>query len=239
VEGLRSGLGLYRNINAAFERELERNTPRREIPVTLDVEISGKYNIGITATSEDGRTVVCPFNSDLETAENRERQEAMIREQLAKRSGHYAFRMGRLDVRTAGGSLPLMSASLLNGIRRLVASDLDAIPCKRIPMETGRRDPSVRVGARDLSYKYNVANGEARALYEERGAESVAPAYELAHPAGAELMRTRYCIRYELGMCPVHQGAKESRPLFLMNNGRRLALHFDCAKCEMTVTEDS
>ena len=239
VEGLRSGLGIYRNINAAFERELERNMPRREIPVTLDVEISGKYNIGITATSEDGRTVVCPFNSDLETAENRERQEAMIREQLAKRSGHYAFRLGRLDVRTAGGSLPLMSASLLNGIRRLVASDLDALPCKCIPMEKGRKDPSVQVGARELSYKYNVANAEARALYAERGAESVAPAYELAHPAGAELMRTCYCIRYELGMCPVHQGAKESRPLFLLNNGRRLALHFDCAKCEMTVTEDS
>ena len=239
VEGLRSGLGIYRNINAAFERELERNMPRREIPVTLDVEISGKYNIGITATSEDGRTVVCPFNSDLETAENRERQEAMIREQLAKRSGHYAFRLGRLDVRTAGGSLPLMSASLLNGIRRLVASDLDALPCKCIPMEKGRKDPSVQVGARELSYKYNVANAEARALYAERGAESVAPAYELAHPAGAELMRTRYCVRYELGMCPVHQGAKESRPLFLLNNGRRLALHFDCAKCEMTVTEKS
>ena len=52
-------------------------------------------------------------------------------------------------------------------------------------------------------------------------------------------MRSRYCIRYELGMCPVHQGAKENRPLFLLNNGRRLALHFDCAKCEMTVTEDA
>ena len=48
-------------------------------------------------------------------------------------------------------------------------------------------------------------------------------------------MRTRYCIKYELGMCPRHQGAKATGPLFLVNNGRRLALGFDCAKCEMTV----
>ena len=239
VEGLRSGLKLYRNINSTFERELERNMPRREIAVTLDVSVSGKYNIDITATSEDGRQVSCPFKSDLDTAENRERQEAMIREQLSKRSGHYLFSVRTLDVRTPGGALPLLSASLLNSIRRLVASDLDARPCGTLPMAKGHKDPSVMVCNTVLSYKYNVSNEIARTLYGERGAESIAPAYELAHQKDAELMRTRYCIRYELGVCPVHQGAKENRPLFLLNNGRRLALHFDCAKCEMTVTEDA
>ncbi len=239
VEGLRSGLKLYRNINSAFERELERNMPRREIGVALEVSVSGKYNIDITATSEDGRQVSCPFKSDLDTAENRERQEAMIREQLSKRSGHYLFSVEKLEIQTPGGSLPLLSASLLNSIRRLVASDLDALPCGRLPMAAGRKDTSVKVGDTALSYKYNVSNAAARALYEARGAESIEPAYELAHRKDAELMRTRYCVRYELGMCPVHQGAKESRPLFLLNNGRRLALHFDCAKCEMTVTEDA
>ena len=239
VEGLRSRLKLYRNINSAFERELERNMPRREIGVALEVSISGKYNIDITATSEDGRQVSCPFKSDLDTAENRERQEAMIREQLSKRSGHYLFSVEKLEIQTPGGSLPLLSASLLNSIRRLVASDLDALPCGKLPMAAGRKDTSVKVGNTALSYKYNVSNAAARALYEARGAESIEPAYELAHRKDAELMRTRYCVRYELGMCPVHQGAKESRPLFLLNNGRRLALHFDCAKCEMTVTEDA
>ena len=239
VEGLRSGLKLYRNINSAFERELERNMPRREIGVALEVSISGKYNIDITATSEDGRQVSCPFKSDLDTAENRERQEAMIREQLSKRSGHYLFSVEKLEIQTPGGSLPLLSASLLNSIRRLVASDLDALPCGRLPMAAGRKDTSVKVGDTALSYKYNVSNAAARALYVARGAETIEPAYELAHRKDAELMRTRYCVRYELGMCPVHQGAKESRPLFLLNNGRRLALHFDCAKCEMTVTGDA
>lgn len=48
-------------------------------------------------------------------------------------------------------------------------------------------------------------------------------------------MRSKYCIRYELGLCPVHQGAKPTGPLFLVNNGRRLALDFDCQACVMNV----
>ena len=50
-------------------------------------------------------------------------------------------------------------------------------------------------------------------------------------------MRSRYCIRYELGLCPKHQGAANRGPLFLSNNGRVFSLGFDCAACEMTVSE--
>ena len=70
-----------------------------------------------------------------------------------------------------------------------------------------------------------------------------------------ELMRTKYCIRYELGLCPVHQkdakspaslssvkpsdlnGLKPSDRLYLVNNGRRFPLLFDCPSCEMAVLE--
>ena len=236
VDGLSKGARIYRNINAAFEKELERNMPQREIRVDLKVCISGKYNMDIKAVSEDGREVFSPFKSDLDTAENRERQEAMIVEQLSKRSGHYSFNVSDMEVKTAGGALPLVSASILNSMRRLVASDLDALPCGTRPLATGRKDPSVKC-ADTVTYKSNVANGVTRDLYLSRGAKEVEPAYELSHRPDAELMRTRYCIRYELGLCPVRQGAKDSRSLFLLNNGRRLALHFDCKACEMTVND--
>ena len=49
-------------------------------------------------------------------------------------------------------------------------------------------------------------------------------------------MRMRYCVRYELGLCPKYQGGKPPRQLFLRNNGRLLALGFDCEACEMTVS---
>ena len=102
VEGLRPGVRLHRNISAAFERELERNMPRREIEVGLEVNVSGQYSIDITARSEDGREVLSPFKCDADTAENRERQEALIREQLSKRTDHYHFRLTGLTVTTPG-----------------------------------------------------------------------------------------------------------------------------------------
>ena len=61
-------------------------------------------------------------------------------------------------------------------------------------------------------------------------ADIPAPVYD-----SEPLLCSRYCIRYQLGMCPRYQGAAASGPLFLVNNGRSLALDFDCARCEMTV----
>ncbi len=235
VSGIKAGADIYRNVDAAFEREMEREACKRELRVDLDVCISGRFSLDFTARSEDGREVFSPFKADLDTAENRGRAEALIREQLSKRSGDFIFNVRSLEVATPGGALPLMSASTLNGIRRLIASDLEAQPCPQRPMYRG-----VRVSAEnrpafpeETTYKANIANAAAQELIPGSG-----PAYELTHPKGAELMRTRYCLKYELGLCPVHQGARPTGPLYLLNNGRRLALGFDCARCEMTVSAD-
>ena len=204
ADGLREGMRLYRNIDAAFSRELEKNLPKREIPVSLEVTVSGggsgKWDIVLRASSQDGRIVESSFKADVDTAENRARAAAMFHEQLGKRSGHYVFSLDRLEAR----ELPLLAAGTLNSMRRLLAEDLDAQPCGRVPMYAGEVAPH----------------------------SGVRPSDSPRDP----LMRTRYCIRYELGLCPVHQGAKETGPLFLLNNGRRLALGFDCAHCEMIVS---
>ena len=201
VPDLREGMTLYRNISAAFEKILDTQTCRREIPVSLSVRVHGKYVLDVHAVTQDGREVLSPFHTDVETAENRERAEAMLREQLGKRSGVYRFSVDELLVETAGGKLPLLSAATLNGIRRLVAEDLDSVPMEK---------------------RFRVKPGMTNVCHSERSEESV-------------LLRSKYCIRYELGLCPKHQGAKPPQELFLLNNGRRLALRFDCAACEMTV----
>ena len=235
VDGLSKGVELWRNISAAFERETEKNMPRREIPVSLSVEISGDYQFDVRARSCDGREIWSPFKLDVDTAENRERQLALIEGQLGKRSSIYSFSVTEVKVSTKDGSLPLLSAATLNSIRRLVAEDLDYKPCAMRPL--GQCEPHPGAPALKRNYTANVANAAAREVYASHGAEEVSPAYELSHPAGVALMRTRYCIRYELGLCPIHQGAKDSGKLFLVNNGRRFALGFDCKACEMTVSE--
>ena len=201
VPDLREGVTLYRNINTAFEKMLETQPCRREIPVRLSVRVHGKYVIEIRALSQDGREVLSPFHTDVDTAENGERAAAMLREQLSKRSGVYRFSLEELRVETAGGKLPLLSASTINGMRRLVAEDLDSVAASpAIPRE----------GVQGVKGS-NASNPK-------------------------ELMRSKYCVRYELGLCPKYQGARPPEELFLLNNGRKLALHFDCGACEMTVS---
>ena len=144
-----------------------------------------------------------------------------------------------------------MSASALNGIRRTLAEELDKLHCIKkdiLHREIGRNVTNDNPAVKNVSYKQNVSNALSERVYRETGAETLDKAFELTHCSGAELMRTRYCIKYELGICPIHQKAlasnlpthlrdiKPSTRLFLLNNGRRLALHFDCANCEMTLT---
>ncbi len=129
----------------------------------------------------------------------------MMREQLGKRALHYIFRVDSIE---APGGLPLLGAATLNNIRRLLAEDMDSIPCVRVPMLDIR-----------------AARGFVPVIPEPDEAARKEP-----------LLRSKYCIKYELGICPTRQGAKPTGPLFLVNNGRRLPLGFDCSRCEMTVT---
>lgn len=121
--------------------------------------------------------------------------------------------------------------------------------------------PSVNLAAdltgateKSLTYKDNVANKLAEEILGRAGFNVNEPAFELTHRPGAELMRTKYCIRHELGLCP-HQrptlspvkttssklvstetASTPAEPLYLTNNGRRLTLLFDCPRCEMIIT---
>ena len=253
VQGLRPGVRLFRNSDAAFEREIEARPPRREVGVDLDVSVHGAFVIDIDAVTEDGRKVRSSFNADVEKAENRERSEAMLREQLGKRVDEYSFRVRSVS---SSGALPLLSASTINAMRRCVASDIPVFSarCSRpvdsgLPLQKfsagapnfqGRPEP---IGLPQLSSERPTASGWSLPLQAAGGyafqsdSASVTPASGPAVSSVAEgpLMRTRYCIKYELGYCPKYQGAKPTGPLFLVNNGRKLALGFHCAECEMTV----
>ena len=234
------GAKIFRNINIAFEKEIERKACTREIRAVVSMDFikssEGLWTVKATALSEDGRKVCEEFEAGDQTAGNHGRMLEMIRTQIGKSSNGYRFTTAPLD---DVDELPFMSASGLNGIRRRLAELLDALPCGK--KDILLRDPEkVRekvLPQKDVTYKSNVSNKVSAAVYRRVGAESIQDAYELSHVRSAELMRTRYCIRYELGMCPKHHGAKPGKALFLLNNGQRFALGFDCRSCEMTVSE--
>ena len=180
----------------------------------------------LVAQTEDGRRASVPLPEG-EPADNQERMAALLQTQLSKKTGIYQFRFCAQNI----PSLPLLPAARLNALRRDLAEALDQDPCRQRPLPEGRKTET-GPGCAPYTYKANVSNSLAAARYGGAGE----PAYEQTHRTDAELMRTRYCVRYELGLCPRHHGSGTNAPLFLANQGRRLQLTFDCARCEMTVS---
>ncbi len=250
------------------------------------------YSLKINAVSQDGRSIVLEREAGDSTAENAKRMREMFVAQISKATGIYSFTLRSLEVETPDGSLPFLPTSALNAIRRDLAAALDKMPCRAIPLPTGktadnpgisnalntpnnaespsecqdrRQDqkpilskiPDIQEPASDgihVSYKANIANHVARETYQVLGATQTDEAFEISHLPGTELMRTKYCIRHELGLCPVHRetgrhqgkanfatGSSKlatttpSGHLYLINNGKRYHLSFDCANCEMVV----
>ena len=254
VPGLYVGARLRRNLSASFEKELETNLPTRRIPVSVSLvfdDPSATSAINVKAESEDGRVVEFDVDGGEQEATNRERMEAMFHSQIEKATGIYSFILTSLDSSGSAGKLPFMSASAINGIRREIAQRLDQMECGNCHPEHSEGSVAEEpvLYSESIDYKSNISNRVTREILQELGAKEIEDAFELTHRQGAELMRSKYCIRHELGLClkdsstsgPSSGSGQALRMtkgnLFLVNNGRRYRLGFDCARCEMTVTK--
>ncbi len=265
--GLYRGQKVYRNLDSALERELERNMPHRLIDAVIDYRTaSGRTTFTARVAEPGGQTAEVSFAETADVARNPETALETLRSQLSKTTEPYRFTLGKVE----GDAVYFYPAAFLNGIRRQMSAALadnqlnDRELHNSAPLENGgatsnnqlttsgiaakgdagdgtnestRGETRGGVGRlRALDYRANCANHLAEQVYRELGAESVAPAYELEAPRGAEVMRTRYCIKHELGLCPKQRPAQAPRePLWLENNGTRLKLQFDCKNCEMVV----
>ncbi|MGM9735404.1 MAG: peptidase U32 family protein [Candidatus Cryptobacteroides sp.] len=231
------GARLFRNISVGFEKEIDRCRSTREIPVSVDVSITRKGGEGFlltaSALSQDGRSAREEFRAEDIVADNQDRIKSLMQSQMGKSSGHYSFTLNKLE---ADSPLPLLSASYLNGIRRRLTEILDSSSCRSIDLYRSNMDTDILpYPGNTADYRQNISNTAAESVYAEAGAEIKGLAYEMSPVREAELMRTKYCIRHELGLCLRH--TRDSRRLFLLNNGRKFALGFDCANCEMTVSD--
>ena len=232
---------------------MEKNPPKRMISVNLAIREDGGELYAIATTAE-GIGVRYNFPTGGDTAQNKELAKENIRKQLGKSSGIFSFQVEEVDIK----EVPFLPAAQLNGIRREIALALEekiaqitaqnrrAAAEKFVQQKKEARPMEVPKG---LTYLANCSNSASRQLYTRLGAEEIAPAYELQEAPQAELMRTKYCIKYEFGLCPNYRTrwAQDknyrnnlgkitfTEPLFLINGRNRLQLKFDCANCEMLV----
>ena len=218
------GAKIFRNYDIAFEKGMNARPCVRRLDAGITVSFirtDGKYTLSVKAWSENGRQAEKEYEGLWqETAANMDRMEAMIRSQLSKTSGIYSFRVDRI---VHDGILPLLSSAALNHIRNDIADTLSQAGLSENPdnilingtdmddktlQMNGQKASGTDTGNRIADYKANVANRLAEELYSEAGYRVSEPAYELTHRNGAELMRTKYCIRYELGLCPRYHAYK-------------------------------
>ena len=232
VDGISAGMTLYRNIDSSFEKKLEASPCKRQLHASVKLSFTDT-SLRATAESEDGRTVSLELPFQPGVAENQERMLSLLKTQIGKSSGIWAFTLEGIEA----GQLPLLPVSFINSVRRGLAAELDSLPCNSRPLACGT--VSAEKISSPLTYKDNVANTIAAEILKERGAEISEKAYEISHRDGAELMRSKYCVRSQLGLCPGKKPREDAKPLFLVNNGRRLRLSFDCTQCEMTVSAAS
>ena len=252
---IRRGMAVYRNFDKRFEETLEGNSAERKMPVVMTLSHG---NGGFTLTLDDGETAVMrTFDFSAELA--RSPQHENIYRQLSK-LGTSPFILDKLNINYKENYF--IPSSLLSQWRRSVVDDYlqDADAemregrrlairnegCK--PDSFGKRllldqqvfGDSSKKGRKEIGYQFNVSNSKSKEFYQSVGFESVSPAFELSHDKGAILMTCRHCIKYALGRCPVKQKGSDALPasekLFLvMENGKRLALGFDCKECLMKI----
>ncbi len=234
MKRLAEGMTLYRNYNIALNRMLQKVSSRRRIGVEMDFNHEGDA-VRIAVRDEDGTEANLIRNVPYEEPGNPSKMREQIEKHISS-AGDTAFRVEKLTIAGRIGFYPI---SFLNGVKRDVLARLASIRLEKRLQATAPRAPgSAPYPEKHLDFHANVFNKYARRFYKRHGAEVLESAFEtLSDTAGREVMRTRFCLRYELDACPRFGRMRRQLrvPLQFSDAHHRYLLKFDCEACRMSV----
>ncbi len=240
-EDMRRGMTLFRNRDHAFMRLLEKDSAARKIDVDLNF-YETPDGFALTVTDEDGCSATALIQQEKQPAQNLEKAETNLRENLTKLGGtDFSVRYLNLSIAQAW----FLPASAVNALRRDAIEQLMQVRLTSYhrPAKKASAEPPAIYPEDTLSYLANVYNKKARAFYEKHGVKMIAAAYEANEELGeVPLMITKHCLRFSHGMCPKEakgvigvQGTVTAEPMTLINGNDKFTLKFDCKPCEMHV----
>lgn len=235
MKGLSTGTRLYRNHDMALTKILKKSSGVRRIAMEMDF-VQEDALIRLTARDEDGNEAETVKEILFEASRDPLRAREQIEKHLTS-TGNTPYQVAKLTIQPdEPGFLP---ASLLNGLRRDVLDALTKIRLGKYPRQNISFTPNdAPYPVKNLDFHANVFNALARRFYERHGAAVTEPAFEsLSDTTGKTVMTTRYCIRYQLDMCPKtqHSGHSLQEPLRLRDAHYTYRLEFDCRQCRMFV----
>lgn len=240
LKEIKDGTFIYRNNDAAFIKIVEReDSAVRKISTTL-LLTENETGFELIATDEDGNVSIVNLEHSKEQTKTGESIEENIKTQLAK-TGFTPYTADEINIMfSQNWFLPI---SKINEMRRTVYDQLTQIRLANYKREehqlvkTSHPYPETK-----LDFMYNVSNKTARKFYERHGVTEIEKAFELQwDPGKSRVMTTKYCIKYELKKCPIHQkdivGVKVKEPLVLKQGELEYKLKFNCKPCEMEIWE--
>ena len=240
LKEIKDGTFIYRNNDAAFIKIVEReDSAVRKLSTTL-LLTENETGFELIATDEDGNVSIVNLEHSKEQTKTGESIEENIKTQLAK-TGFTPYTADEINIMfSQNWFLPI---SKINEMRRTVYDQLTQIRLANYKREehqlvkTSHPYPETK-----LDFMYNVSNKTARKFYERHGVTEIEKAFELQwDPGKSRVMTTKYCIKYELKKCPIHQkdivGVKVKEPLVLKQGELEYKLKFNCKPCEMEIWE--
>ena len=233
-EGLRAGTTIYRNHDQEFERQLEKKSAERHIPVQLQFSETAD-GFALRITDDTGVSASAELPQAKLAAQNAEQAATTLRDNLGK-LGATIYRAQSIEL--AISSAWFIPASAVNSLRRAAIDALDAArrSAYRRPPRRAASEPPAPYPDDTLSYLGNVFNERARAFYAKHGVRAIEPAFECGHEKGeVSLMITKHCLRYSFNLCPKQVKGVRPDPMVLINGNDKLTLRFDCKPCEMHV----
>lgn len=229
------GTDIYRNYDRKFEKILEGNIAERKIRVDLVLSETPEGYV-LEAVDEDGITGTDSRIQEKTVARNAEKAMNSIQDQLAK-TGGTIFSVG--NIRLNFSEPWFIPIAVLNGLRRGTLGALGKNRIASYPSSCAeRRQSKALYPYKSLDYRGNILNDKAGEFYKKHGVEEIRNGFESDPPPDAALMTTRFCLRFEQGLCPrQHPGKAGEIPaeLFLSDGRRTYKLAFDCANCEMKI----
>jgi len=232
---IQPGTMIYRNYDHQFISELNKSHIERKIQIAMHLDYVSD-NLVLTITDEDGLTIYEKTPYIPQPARDVIQAEDNIRKQLLKLGGT-SFHGDQVKMGLPEPYfIPLSTLNLLrrNAIDKLIESRQNSYAR---PMAQ-RSVNDIPFPTESLDFTGNVLNQKAKLFYTRHGVISIAPAAESGIDLlGKKIMTTRYCIKFQLGIC--HRQKPTEPPsgnLTLVDeDGNQFPLKFDCSHCQMEV----
>jgi len=233
-QGIKTGTYIFRNFDKNFYNKLKASKTKRKIGISLKVS---RDNDSIVLTAEDEDGVRISVSKALTGAQVKDKEKfiGVLEKNLSKFGGTEFY---LLSLSIDSKDYYFMEIKEINALRRETTEKLRQ---KReelyIRKDLYRQEKCAIYPEKELDYRGNVLNKLAYNFYLRHGVNKILPAAESGLDlAGMTLMKSRYCIRREVGLCPAKSGTEKAGPLYLTDRkGNLLKLVFNCNECLMEV----